>query len=258
MAKEGVLRYPIIAVNDAQTKHLFDNRYGTGQSTIDGIIRATNVLLAGKNIVIAGYGWCGRGAAMRAKGMGAKVIVTEVDAIKSIEAAMDGFRVMPMSQAAAIGDIFVTLTGDIDVIRREHFMRMKNGAIVCNSGHFDVEIDLKALEKITKKKEQMREFAVQHVITGNKIITVLAEGRLINLSAAEGHPPSVMDMSFANQSLAVEYLIRNVKKMQNQVYTVPARIDEKIARMKLRSMGISIDTLTPKQKQYLAGWQTGT
>jgi len=258
MAKRKVLRYPIIAVNDAQTKHFFDNRYGTGQSTIDGIIRATNVLLAGKVIVISGYGWCGRGAAMRAKGMGAHVIVTEVDPLKSIEAVLDGFQVMPISKAAYLGDIFITLTGDINVIRKEHFLKMKSGAIVCNSGHFDVELDLKGLEKITKSKKQIRDFVIQHTIKGNKVINVLAEGRLINLAAAEGHPPSVMDMSFANQSLSAEYIARNYTRMEKQVYQVPEHIDKKIARLKLQTMGIKIDKLTLEQKKYLESWELGT
>lgn len=258
MARNNILRYPIIAVNDAQTKHFFDNRYGTGQSTIDGIIRATNVLLAGKAIVISGYGWCGRGAAMRAKGMGAQVIVTEVEPIKAIEATLDGFQVMPMSKAASVGDIFITLTGSINVIRKEHFLKMKNGAIVCNSGHFDVEIDLARLNKITKSKKQIREYVVQHTIKGNKVINILAEGRLINLAAAEGHPPSVMDMSFANQSLSAEYIVKNYTKMEKRVYGVPEYIDRKIAKLKLQTMGIKIDQLTPEQKKYLESWELGT
>lgn len=258
MAKARVLRYPIIAVNDAQTKHFFDNRYGTGQSTIDGIIRATNVLLAGKNVIIAGYGWCGRGAAMRAKGMGSHVIVTEVDPLKSIEAVFDGFPVMPMKEAARIGDIFITLTGDINVIRPEHFKVMKDGAIVCNSGHFDVEIDLKGLNKITKTKRQTREFVTEYTLRNSKKINVLAEGRLINLAAAEGHPASVMDMSFANQSLSVEYIVKNYKKLEKKVYPVPLDIDQKIAAMKLQTMGVKIDQLTPEQKKYLASWKLGT
>jgi len=258
MAQHGVLKYPIIAVNDAQTKHFFDNRYGTGQSTIDGIIRATNVLLAGKNIVISGYGWCGRGAAMRAKGMGANVIVTEVDPTKSIEAVMDGFVVMPMMQAAPLGDIFVTLTGDIHVIRREHFKKMKSGAIVCNSGHFDIEIDLKGLNKIAKSKKAVRDFVMQYTLPNGKDIHVLAEGRLINLAAAEGHPPSVMDMSFANQSLSAEYISKKHKKLENLVYSVPKAIDTRIAELKLNAMGVKIDSLTPEQKKYLASWEIGT
>lgn len=258
MASHKVLMYPIVAVNDAQTKHFFDNRYGTGQSTIDGIIRATNVLLAGKNVIIAGYGWCGRGAAMRAKGMGSHVIVTEVDPLKSIEAVFDGFPVMPMKEAAKIGDIFITLTGDINVIRPEHFKIMKDGAIICNSGHFDVEIDLKSLEKMTKDKRQIREFVVEHTLKNGKRINVLAEGRLINLAAAEGHPASVMDMSFANQALSVEYIAKNYKKLEKKVYQVPLDIDEKIAAMKLQTMGVKIDQLTTEQKKYLGSWELGT
>jgi len=258
MAKRKVLRYPIIAVNDAQTKHFFDNRYGTGQSTMDGIIRATNVLIAGKTVVISGYGWCGRGAAMKARGLGANVIITEIDPLKSIEAVLDGFRVMPMSKAVLIGDIFITLTGDVSVIRKEHFIKMKSGAIVCNSGHFDVEIDLKDLDKITKSKKQIREYVVQYTIKGNKIINILAEGRLINLAAAEGHPPSVMDMSFANQALSAEYIAKNYTKMEKRVYGVPEHIDKKIAQLKLQTMKIKIDKLTPKQKKYLASWEIGT
>ncbi|MFZ6035984.1 MAG: adenosylhomocysteinase [Patescibacteria group bacterium] len=258
MAKKKVLRYPIIAVNDAQTKHLFDNRYGTGQSTIDGIIRATNVLLAGQVVVIAGYGWCGRGAAMRAKGMGAHVVVTEVEPVKAIEALMDGFPVMPMAQAARIGDVFITLTGDIHVIRPEHFLKMKNNAIVCNSGHFNVEIDLPGLEKITKRKTEVRNQVMAHTLRTGRTVHVLAEGRLINLSAAEGHPSSVMDMSFANQALSVEYLVKFHKQIPVSVYSVPVHLDQKIAAMKLRAMGARIDTLTPEQKQYLSSWEMGT
>ncbi|MFA5134734.1 MAG: adenosylhomocysteinase [Patescibacteria group bacterium] len=258
MAERGVLRYPIIAVNDAKTKHFFDNRYGTGQSTMDGIIRATNVLIAGKNIVIAGYGWCGRGAAMRAKGLGANVIVTEVDPTKSIEAVMDGFMVMPMDKAALIGDIFITLTGDIHVIRKEHFVKMKDGAIVCNSGHFDVEIDLKGLNSIAKSKQQVREFVTQYTLRNKRAINLLAEGRLINLAAAEGHPPSVMDMSFANQALSAEYISKHFQSMKKRVYQVPENIDKNIAALKLKTMGISIDTLTPQQREYLSSWEMGT
>ena len=258
MAQNKVLKYPIVAVNDAQTKHFFDNRYGTGQSTIDGIIRATNVLLAGKNIIISGYGWCGRGAAMRAKGMGANVIVTEVDPVKSLEAIMDGFRVMPMIKAASLGDIFITLTGDIHVIRKEHFKKMKSGAIVCNSGHFDIEIDLKGLKKITKSRKEVREFVMQYTLSNGRDIHVLAEGRLINLAAAEGHPPSVMDMSFANQSLAAEYIAKNYKKLDNLVYPVPEAIDKRIAELKLQTLGVQIDTLTPEQRKYLESWEIGT
>ncbi|MBU0707397.1 adenosylhomocysteinase [Patescibacteria group bacterium] len=258
LAKEGLLKFPVVAVNDAKTKHFFDNRYGTGQSTLDGIIRATNVLLAGKSVVIAGYGWCGRGAAMRADGMGAKVIVTEVDHTKAIEAAMDGFDVMPIAEASKLGDIFVTLTGDINVIRPEHFRKMKDGAIVCNSGHFDVELDLKGLKKIAKSVKIVRDFVEQYTLKSGRRINILAEGRLVNLAAAEGHPASVMDMSFANQSLSAEYVTKNYKKLKKQVYPVPEKIDEKIADLKLQSMGIKIDRLTPEQKAYLAAWEIGT
>ena len=261
MAKDGVLKYPIIAVNDALTKHLFDNRYGTGQSTLDGIIRATNVLLAGRNMVVAGYGWCGRGVAMRAKGMGSNVIVTEVDAMKSIEAAMDGFLVMPMEKAAALGDIFVTLTGDINVIDGRHFARMKNGAIVCNSGHFNVEINITALKKMSSGVRKVREFVEEYTLRTGRKIYILGEGRLINLAAAEGHPASVMDMSFANQSLSAEYLAklyRSGKNLALDVFPVPKDIDENIAKLKLASMGIKIDKLTPEQKKYLSSWQEGT
>jgi adenosylhomocysteinase len=258
MAQHGVLKYPIIAVNDALTKHLFDNRYGTGQSTIDGIIRATNILLAGKTVVVAGYGWCGRGVAMRAKGLGAHVIVTEIDPTKSIEAAMDGFQVMPMSRAASLGDIFVTLTGDIHVVRLEHFKKMKSGAVVCNSGHFDVEIDITSLKKYARSKKVVREYVDAYELPGGRVVNVLAEGRLINLAAAEGHPPSVMDMSFANQALSAEYLVKNYRKMTKKVYSVPEDIDRQIASMKLKTMGITIDTLTPEQKKYLSSWEIGT
>ncbi|MBI2426751.1 MAG: adenosylhomocysteinase [Candidatus Kerfeldbacteria bacterium] len=257
MAADGVLKFPVIAVNDAKTKHFFDNRYGTGQSTMDGIIRATNTLIAGKNIVLLGYGWCGRGCAMRARGLGANVIVTEVDPLKAIEAALDGYRVMPMNRAAAIGDIFVTLTGDIHVIRMEHFRKMKDGAIVCNSGHFDVEIDMESLRKHAKKKREVRPFVVEYTLPGRRI-NVLAEGRLINLAAAEGHPASVMDMSFANQALAAEYVAKNYQKLERQVYVVPEDIDKGIAKLKLQTMGISIDHLTPEQKAYLSSWSVGT
>ena len=257
MAKDGVLKYPIIAVNDADTKHLFDNRYGTGQSTIDGIIRATNVLLAGKNFVVCGYGWCGRGVAMRAKGMGANVIVTEVSPLKAIEATMDGFRVMPLIDACKEGDIFVTLTGDIDVVRKEHFTKMKDGAIVANSGHFNVEIDIPALKSLSKKVRRVRDFVDEYALRDGRRIYLLGEGRLINLAAAEGHPASVMDMSFANQSLSAEYLVRK-SHLENDVHTVPREIDEKIAELKLKSMGIKIDKLTAKQKKYLSSWSEGT
>ncbi len=258
MANTGVLKYPIIAVNDAQTKHFFDNRYGTGQSTIDGIIRATNRLLAGSIFVIAGYGWCGRGLASRAKGMGANVVVTEIDPLKSLEAVMDGFQVMPMADAAKIGDIFVTVTGDIKVIRKEHFRAMKDGAIVCNTGHFNVEIDLDALDKMKKKKRPIREFVEEFTMRDGRKINVLGEGRLINLASAEGHPSSVMDMSFANQAFSAEYMLKNSKKLKKQVYGVPEKIDKEIARLKLNAMGVKIDKLTAEQKKYLASWEMGT
>ncbi len=257
MEQDKVLRFPIIAVNDSLTKHLFDNRYGTGQSTIDGILRATNILISGSNFVVAGYGWCGRGLAMRARGMGANVIVTEIDPVKALEARMDGYNVMPMVDAARIGDIFITVTGDIKVIRREHLIKMKNGAIIGNSGHFDVEIDKIALKRLSRRFRNVRGFCDEYTLKNGKKIYLLSEGRLVNLAAAEGHPAMVMDMSFANQALAVEYILNN-KKLKNVVYTLPARIDEKIARLKLKSMGIKIDFLTPEQKQYLASWQMGT
>ena len=258
MEKEGVLKYPIIAVNDAMTKHFFDNRYGTGQSTLDGIIRATNVLLSGKNFVVAGYGWCGKGVSMRAKGMGAKVIVTEIDPIKAIEATMDGFQVMKMEDASKIGDIFVTVTGDTHVIREEHFRNMKDGAIVANSGHFNVEIDIKSLEKLSTSKRIVRDSVEEYKLKEGKKIYLLGEGRLINLAAAEGHPASVMDMSFANQALSAEYLSKEGKKLENKVYSVPLDIDRRIATLKLKSMGISIDTLTKEQEEYLSSWESGT
>jgi len=258
MARKGVLKYPIIAVNDANTKHFFDNRYGTGQSTIDGIIRATNRLMAGSVFVICGYGWCGRGLATRARGMGASVIITEVDPLKALEAVMDGFRVMPMSEAAPVGDIFCTLTGDIQVIRKEHFLQMKDGAILANSGHFNVEIDLPALEKITAGKRFIREYVEEFRLKNRRRIYVLAEGRLINLAAAEGHPSSVMDMSFANQALAAEFLVKNRGKLGKKVHDVPAAIDQEIGRLKLASMGVKIDVLTPLQKKYLTSWEMGT
>ncbi len=258
MQKEGVLKYPIIAVNDAQTKHLFDNRYGTGQSTIDGILRACNILLAGTTFVIAGYGWCGRGLALRARGMGANVVVLEVDPIKALEAVMDGFRVMPGLEAAEIGDIFVTLTGNIAVIRQEHFERMKDGAIVANSGHFNVEIDLEALEKMAVKKKKIRTDVDQYTLPKGKRINLLGEGRLINLAAAEGHPASVMDMSFANQALACEYLVSNHGSLKQEVFPVPERIDREIASLKLTSMSYKIDALTDQQARYLASWEQGT
>jgi len=256
---QGKLMVPIIAVNDAKTKNLFDNRYGTGQSTLDGIIRATDILLAGKNIVVAGYGWCGKGFAMRARGMGANVIVTEVDPIKAVEAAMDGFRVMPMKEAALVGDLFCTITGDIHVIRPEHFRKMKDGAIVCNSGHFDVEIDVKGLKKMSKKvNKNVRNFVDEYTLPGNRRIYLLGEGRLVNLAAAEGHPASVMDMSFSTQALATEYVLKNKKKLQNKVYYVPESIENWIAETKLKASGMSIDKLTPEQKKYLASWEIGT
>ncbi|OGY44956.1 MAG: adenosylhomocysteinase [Candidatus Buchananbacteria bacterium RIFCSPHIGHO2_01_FULL_39_8] len=259
LEREGRLLVPIIAVNDAKTKNLFDNRYGTGQSTLDGIIRATDILLAGKTVVVAGYGWCGRGFAMRARGMGANVIITEVDSIKAIEAVMDGFRVMPMNRAASIGDLFCTLTGDIHVIRKEHFKKMKDGAVVCNSGHFDVEIDIPALKKLSRKfRKNVRNFVDEYILPGGKHIYLLADGRLINLAAAEGHPASVMDMSFSTQALASEYVVKNSKKLQNKVYYIPEKIENWIAKTKLKSMGISIDNLTPEQKKYLVSWEIGT
>ena len=258
LEKKNLLRFPIIAVNDAQTKYLFDNRYGTGQSTIDGIIRATNHLFAGSTCVVAGYGWCGRGVAMKARGMGGKVIITEVDELKALEAVMDGFDVMPMGPAAKVGDVFVTLTGDINVIRPEHFILMKDGAVVANSGHFNVEIDIPGLNKITKSKREIRPFAVEHKLKNGRKVVLLGEGRLINLAAAEGHPAMVMDMSFANQSLSCEYMAKNHKKLEKKVYKVPEKIDSRIARLKLRSMGIRIDRLTKEQKEYLASWELGT
>lgn len=258
MAEKKVLAYPIVAVNDAKTKHFFDNRYGTGQSTIDGIIRATNRLLAGSIFVICGYGWCGRGVAMRAKGMGANVVIVEVDPLKALEAVMDGFGVMPMAEAAKAGDFFCTLTGDINVVRKEHFLQMKSGAIVANSGHFNVELDLKGLEQISKKRRVIREFVEEFTLTSGKKINVLGEGRLINLAAAEGHPSSVMDMSFANQALCAEYMVQKAKSLKKTVYGVPQEIDDEIARLKLASMGIKIDSLTAEQKKYLASWEMGT
>jgi adenosylhomocysteinase len=258
MAKDKVLAYPIIAVNDALTKHLFDNRYGTGQSTLDGIIRATNILLAGLNIVVAGYGWCGRGVAMRAKGMGANVIVTEIDPTKAIEAVMDGFRVMTMKEACAIGDVFVTVTGNKNVIARDHFERLKSGAILCNSGHFNVEIDLDALASVASSRKEARPFVEEFSMKDGRKLYVLGEGRLINLAAAEGHPASVMDMSFANQALSAEYMAKNHATMENKVYSVPEELDKQVAKMKLESMGFAIDKLSPEQEEYLAGWNEGT
>lgn len=258
LEKAGKLLIPVIAINDAKTKHFFDNRYGTGQSTMDGIIRATNVLLAGKTLVIAGYGWCGRGAAMRARGLGAKVVVTEVDHLKAIEAAMDGYQVMTMSAVAPIGDIFITLTGDINVVRVEHMKKMKDGAIICNSGHFDVEIEIKKLRKVAKKQINVREFVEEYTLPNGKRVNIIAEGRLVNLAAAEGHPASVMDMSFANQSLSCEFVAKNHEKLEKKVYQVPESIDTCVAEMKLRAMGIKIDKLTLEQKKYLTSWEIGT
>lgn len=258
MAQKKVLRYPIIAVNDANTKHLFDNRYGTGQSTVDGILRATNILLAGLNFVISGYGWCGRGVAMRARGAGAKVIVTEVNPLRALEAVMDGFAVMPLDEAASCGDIFVTVTGDRSVITRRHFLKMKDGAIVANSGHFNVEVDIPALEKLARRKRKIRDFVEEYELRNGRKIFLLAEGRLINLAAAEGHPATVMDMSFANQALSVLYLCRKGRSLEKAVYPVPRQIDEQIAALKLRTMGIRIDQLTREQKRYLAAWEEGT
>jgi adenosylhomocysteinase len=258
MAKEGVLRYPIIAVNDALTKHMFDNRYGTGQSTLDGVIRCTNMLMAGARFVIAGYGWCGKGLAMRAKGMGADVIVTEIEPTRALEAVMDGFRVMSMAEAAKIGDVFVTVTGNKNVIRAEHFELMKNGAIVANSGHFNVEIDIPALEKMAGTRRATREFVDEYNLRDGRKIYLLGEGRLINLAAAEGHPASVMDMSFANQALSVEFLSRNHASMDKKVYAVPEELDKRVAKLKLEAMGVKIDRLTPEQEEYLASWSEGT
>jgi adenosylhomocysteinase len=258
MAADGALEFPVVAVNDAQTKHFFDNRYGTGQSTLDGIIRATNVLLAGKNFVVAGYGWCGRGLAMRARGMGANVIVTEVEPLPALEAVMDGYRVMPMSEAARIGDFFCTVTGDLNVIDRQHFEAMKDGAIVANSGHFNVEINIPALEAISADKRLVRPFVEQYELKDGRHINLLAEGRLINLAAGEGHPASVMDMSFANQALAAEYMAKNAGMMEKRVYNVPEEIDREIARLKLAAMDVQIDVLTPEQVKYLHSWEEGT
>ncbi|MGH9737799.1 MAG: adenosylhomocysteinase [Candidatus Acidiferrales bacterium] len=258
MAKDGTLKYPVVAVNDAMTKHFFDNRYGTGQSTLDGVIRATNLLLAGLKLVVAGYGWCGRGVAMRAKGLGADVVVTEINPTKAIEAVMDGFRVMPMSEAAKIGDIFVTVTGNKSVIAHEHFEKMKDGAVVSNSGHFNVEIDIPALERLSSGKKIARPFVDEYTMKDGRRIYLLGDGRLINLAAAEGHPASVMDMSFANQALAAEYMTKHSKELKNQVYAVPEHLDQQIAKLKLESMNVSIDKLTPEQEHYLASWNEGT
>jgi len=258
MAKEGILQFPIVAVNDANTKHLFDNRYGTGQSTIDGIVRATNYLLAGSRFVVAGYGWCGRGLANRARGAGAEVIVTEVDPTKALEAVMDGFRVMSMIEAAKIGDIFCTVTGNKNVLGREHFELVKDGAIIANSGHFNVEIDIPALEKMASSKRTTRHFVEEYALRDGRKINLLGEGRLINLASAEGHPAAVMDMSFADQALSVEYLVKNAKTLEAKVYKVPDDLDRRVARLKLESMGIKFDRLTPEQEEYLAGWSEGT
>jgi adenosylhomocysteinase len=258
MAKDGQLRYPIIAVNDALTKHMFDNRYGTGQSTMDGVIRCTNALIAGSKFVIAGYGWCGRGLASRARGMGADVIVTEIEPTKAIEAVMDGYRVMSMNEAAKIGDIFVTVTGNKNVIGRDHFAAMKNGAVVANSGHFNVEIDIPALEKMASSKRETREFVDEYAMKDGRKVYLLGEGRLINLAAAEGHPASVMDMSFANQALSCEYLVKSHATLEKKVYSVPDELDKKVARLKLDSMGVKIDKLTAEQEEYLASWNEGT
>jgi adenosylhomocysteinase len=258
MEEKGVLRYPIIAVNDADTKHLFDNRYGTGQSTLDGLLRATNILLAGRQVVVAGYGWCGRGVATRAEGMGAHVIVTEVDPVRALEALMDGFRVMPMRDAAAVGEVFVTATGNTSVIRGEHLTRMRDGAILCNAGHFNVEIDLKALRSLTRKRRMVRDHVEEFTLRGGRRLYLLAEGRLVNLAAAEGHPPSVMDMSFANQALCVRYAVRHAGRLENRVYPVPKEVDAEVARLKLASMRAKIDTLTGEQQRYLSSWEAGT
>ncbi len=258
MAQDGALRFPVLAVNDAKTKHLFDNRYGTGQSTLDGVIRATNILVAGKVLVIAGYGWCSRGIAMRAKGLGANVIVTEVDALRALEALMYGFRVMPMLEAAPVGDIFITSTGDINVIDRPHFEAMKDGAIVANSGHFNVEINIPALEEMATERRQPRAFVDQYWLPDGRRIHLLGEGRLVNLAAAEGHPASVMDMSFANQALGSVYMLRNADHLENKVYVIPEELDQEIARLKLDAIGVRIDVLTPEQERYLTSWEEGT
>lgn len=258
LEKQRLLKFPIISVNDSKTKHWFDNRYGTGQSTLDGILRATNILFAGLKVVVCGYGWCGRGFALRAKGMGADVMVTEIDHLKALEAVMDGYKVIPIGEAAKIGDLFVTMTGDVAVIRKEHFMKMKDGAIVANSGHFNVEIDIDGLKKISKSRRKTREFVEEFTLRNGKKINLLGEGRLINLAAAEGHPATVMDMSFANQALAARFLAQSGSKLQKKVYPVPEEIDQKIAQLKLEAMGVKIDQLTPEQKKYLASWELGT
>ena len=258
MAKDGTLKYPIVAVNDALTKHLFDNRYGTGQSSIDGVLRATNLLIAGLRVVVSGYGWCGKGVAMRAKGHGADVIITEINPVRALEAVMDGFRVMPMAEAAKIGDIFLTVTGNKSILTHDHFERMKDGAVISNSGHFNVEIDIPALEKLSSSKKPVRPFVDEYAMKDGRKLYLLGEGRLINLAAAEGHPASVMDMSFANQALASEYLVKNASSLKHEVYSVPENIDRHIAKLKLDSMGIQVDKLTPDQEQYLASWSEGT
>lgn len=258
MAEHGVLRYPIIAVNDAGTKHFFDNRYGTGQSTVDAIMRATNRLIAGTNFVVCGYGWCGKGVSQRARGMGANVIVTEVDPLRALEAAMDGFKVMSIEQAAEIGDFFCTVTGNIAIIRKEHFAKMKDGAIVCNAGHFNVELDLNGLRSISKGRRKIRSYVEEYKLKNGKKINILAEGRLVNLASAEGHPSSVMDMSFANQALCAEYIAKHAKDLENRVYDVPEKVDKTVAQMKLKALGIKIDDLTPQQKKYLVSWEMGT
>ena len=258
MARDGALRFPVLAVNDAMTKHLFDNRYGTGQSTLDGVIRATNLLIAGRRVVVAGYGWCSRGIAMRAKGLGAEVIVTEVSPLKALEAIMDGYRVMPMMDAAPIGDIFITATGDINVIDQHHFEAMKDGAVLANSGHFNVEINIPALEGMAVEKRRPRAFVEQYVLSDGRRLNLLGEGRLVNLAAAEGHPASVMDMSFANQALGSVYMLRNADQLEKKVYVIPEEIDREIARLKMEAMGVQIDTLTEEQEQYLSSWEEGT
>jgi adenosylhomocysteinase len=258
MVKDGTLKYPIIAVNDALTKHMFDNRYGTGQSSIDGILRATNLLIAGLHVVVSGYGWCGKGVAMRAKGHGADVIITEISPTRALEAVMDGFRVMPMAEAAKVGDVFITVTGNKSILAHEHFERMKDGAVISNSGHFNVEIDIPALEKLASARKHVRPFVEEFSMKDGRKIYLLGEGRLINLAAAEGHPASVMDMSFANQALASEYMVKNSSQLKPQVYSVPEAIDRQIAKLKLESMGIQVDKLTPDQEQYLASWSEGT
>jgi adenosylhomocysteinase len=258
MERNGVLQFPIVAVNDAETKHFFDNRYGTGQSTVDGIIRATNRLIAGATFVVSGYGWCGKGLAMRADGMGANVIITEVNPLRALEAVMDGYRVMPISEAAEMGDIFCTVSGNVNVIRKEHFLKMKDGAIIANSGHFNVELDLGGLDEVTLSRRKIRDFVEEFQLHNGRKVYLLGEGRLINLASAEGHPSSVMDMSFANQALAVEYLVRHHRNLEKRVYPVPSEIDQEIARMKLLSMGIQIDQLTEEQEHYLVSWEQGT